>query len=271
MEYFSRNASCKDWDQEMIARQTALVLGMGGLGAPLCITLCRLGVGRIIILDNDRVEASNLNRQILYTREEIGEYKVDAAKRNLERHHCVQTEIVSHNIDALSNWETVVSIVRDDATCVFNTIDHGDYFDFAIASLAKVSNVPLVCGGTDPVYGSLFSVNISKSCRHETCWGCIHHLPNQSLQKQLSPVHITALKTIEFVPADTRDDSKGSLAFAACACAQFMAALMVEYIMPRTSSSVPDKVICPLLSFDVTKFHCDVDPSCIIHKNLTMS
>lgn len=71
MECFSRN------DQHIITGQTAFVFGVGGLGAPLCVTLCRLGIGRLII----HVEASNLNRQILYSKEDVGDLKVDAAKR----------------------------------------------------------------------------------------------------------------------------------------------------------------------------------------------
>jgi sulfur carrier protein ThiS adenylyltransferase len=58
------------------------IAGVGGLGSNVAIALARLGVGKIVIVDHDVVEPSNLNRQQYYVRD-IGQYKVDALKRNL--------------------------------------------------------------------------------------------------------------------------------------------------------------------------------------------
>ena len=57
---------------------------MGGLGCPLSIYLASLGVGKIGIVDNDKVELSNLNRQIIYNVKDIGKYKVDVAKNKIK-------------------------------------------------------------------------------------------------------------------------------------------------------------------------------------------
>ncbi len=59
---------------------TALVLGCGGLGTGVAMGLCRMGVKKLILVDMDKVEPSNLNRQILFTKEYVGMRKVDAAK-----------------------------------------------------------------------------------------------------------------------------------------------------------------------------------------------
>ena len=57
---------------------------MGGLGCPLSIYLASLRVGTIGIVDNDKVELSNLNRQIVYRSDDIGKFKVDIAKKKIK-------------------------------------------------------------------------------------------------------------------------------------------------------------------------------------------
>ena len=70
--------------QQKLKSAKVLVLGMGGLGCPLSIYLASLGVGTIGIVDNDKIELSNLNRQIIYNINDIGKYKVDVAKNKIK-------------------------------------------------------------------------------------------------------------------------------------------------------------------------------------------
>tara|TARA_B100001057_G_C22769416_1_gene918958 strand:- start:613 stop:1356 length:744 start_codon:yes stop_codon:yes gene_type:complete len=70
--------------QQKLKSSKVLVLGMGGLGCPLSIYLASLGIGTIGIVDNDKVELSNLNRQIIYNINDIGKYKVDVAKNKIK-------------------------------------------------------------------------------------------------------------------------------------------------------------------------------------------
>ncbi|MCP5426502.1 MAG: ThiF family adenylyltransferase [Gammaproteobacteria bacterium] len=69
--------------QEKLAGAAVLVVGAGGLGCPVLQYLAAAGVGRLGILDPDRVEASNLHRQILYGDRDLGEPKVLAAARRI--------------------------------------------------------------------------------------------------------------------------------------------------------------------------------------------
>ncbi|MGA3006855.1 MAG: HesA/MoeB/ThiF family protein [Opitutaceae bacterium] len=69
--------------QEKLKRGSVLVIGAGGLGCPALLYLVAAGVGRIVIVDADRVDVSNLQRQILYTSDDAGELKVEAAARRL--------------------------------------------------------------------------------------------------------------------------------------------------------------------------------------------
>ncbi len=70
--------------QKKLKSSKVLVLGMGGLGCPLSMYLASLGIGTIGIVDHDKVELSNLNRQIIYNVNDIGKYKVDVAKNKIK-------------------------------------------------------------------------------------------------------------------------------------------------------------------------------------------
>ena len=70
--------------QKKIFKSKVLVVGAGGLGCPLLIYLANFGVRNIGVIDDDTVEISNLNRQILFNHEDIGKYKVDRVKKKLK-------------------------------------------------------------------------------------------------------------------------------------------------------------------------------------------
>jgi molybdopterin/thiamine biosynthesis adenylyltransferase/rhodanese-related sulfurtransferase len=69
--------------QEKLKRSSILVIGAGGLGCPALLYLAAAGVGRIVIIDDDRVDLSNLQRQVLYTSADAGAPKAEAAARRL--------------------------------------------------------------------------------------------------------------------------------------------------------------------------------------------
>lgn len=71
--------------QELLKNAKVLIVGMGGLGCPTAQYLASSGVGTIGIVDDDIVSLSNLHRQILYSPEDIGAYKVDVAAKRLQQ------------------------------------------------------------------------------------------------------------------------------------------------------------------------------------------
>ena len=67
--------------QKKILSSNVLIVGAGGLGCPIVDYLSRAGVGKIGIVDYDKVDASNIHRQSIYTLKDVGKYKVEVLKK----------------------------------------------------------------------------------------------------------------------------------------------------------------------------------------------
>lgn len=87
-ERYSRMLALRDFseeDMEAIMSTTIAQVGAGGLGSPALRLLAAIGFGRILIVDRDVVELSNIQRQTVYNNEDIGRPKAEAAVDNLQR------------------------------------------------------------------------------------------------------------------------------------------------------------------------------------------
>lgn len=84
MEEFSRLQLLINNKIDDIKSKTVLVIGLGGVGGYAIETLIRSGISNIIIVDGDKVESSNLNRQIIALNSTIGEYKTQAFEKRIK-------------------------------------------------------------------------------------------------------------------------------------------------------------------------------------------
>ena len=98
MGVFDRQMRIQNWDQTKIENSVCLLLGVGGLGSSVAMGLARLGVKKIILLDKDTVDTTNMNRQILYKLTDIGLPKATTARERLIDQHVVSenTEVEAH-------------------------------------------------------------------------------------------------------------------------------------------------------------------------------
>jgi len=96
---------------DALRRSSVGIAGAGGLGSTVAVALARAGVGRLVIADFDRVEASNLNRQQYFV-DQVGRVKVEALKENLLR------------INPFSVYEThEARVTRRNAAAIFKAVD----------------------------------------------------------------------------------------------------------------------------------------------------
>jgi len=109
-----------------------LIIGAGGLGSPVCFYLTAAGVGTLGILESDSLELSNLQRQILYTINDLGKSKTDSAQRHLQKLN-PEVTLILHNLrltpvnaaDLLAPYDLIVNCTDNfptryliNATCV---------------------------------------------------------------------------------------------------------------------------------------------------------
>ncbi len=95
--------------QAKLKAGSVLVVGAGGLSCPALLYLAAAGVGRIVVIDPDRVESSNLQRQVLFTTEDIGRPKAEVAVRRLR---ALNPEIAIEGVVARLDRGNALALVR---------------------------------------------------------------------------------------------------------------------------------------------------------------
>jgi len=96
--------------QEKLVAAKILLIGAGGLGSPLGLYLAAAGVGTLGIVDFDKVDFTNLQRQIIHRTEDVGKLKVESAK---ERINAINPEVVVNVYNTRLSRENVADIVKD--------------------------------------------------------------------------------------------------------------------------------------------------------------
>jgi len=167
-DVFDRQRCIVGFDQGLVEKQRCFVLGTGGIGQDVALTLARLGVGKIVLLDFDTYDASNLTRQCLGAPSDVGSRKVDAAARCLREYHNLRSEIETMHCNVLTEWPRVVEAARN-CDVIFNGVDVGSMFDYCANSLAKELGIPLLQGQS---YGWTFNVEFYSSRPGATCLSC---------------------------------------------------------------------------------------------------
>ena len=147
--------------------QVVLVLGTGGIGSAYAMAVARMGVSRILLVDRDVVDASNLNRQVLFAPRDVGRRKVDAAADALAG-HAARSAVEAHHMDMVTHWGDVVALARR-ATVVCNGCDYGGFFDVAVAALCTALRLPLITGST---YANSFQNEFFTGAPGGPCWAC---------------------------------------------------------------------------------------------------
>ncbi len=152
--------------QEKLLASRCLIVGMGGLGSPVALYLAAAGVGKLILADFDRVELSNLQRQIAHTVDRIDELKSHSARR------------ACHDLNPDIDIETVdYALDEDDLDDVVSRVDivveGSDNFPtrFAVNAACVRNHVPLVSGAAIRTDGQ---VSVFRNDRDDCpCYRCL--------------------------------------------------------------------------------------------------
>lgn len=153
--------------QQKLQEAHVLIIGLGGLGSPAALYLATAGVGQLTLVDDDTVELSNLQRQILHRNQNIGQSKVESAKSNLHAiNHETNIIAIDHRLDesSLTRQVQLADIV----------LDASDNFDtrFAINRACIEQKTPLVSGAAIQFEGQISVFNSRDE--HCPCYACLY-------------------------------------------------------------------------------------------------
>ncbi|MEM0093872.1 MAG: HesA/MoeB/ThiF family protein [Thermofilum sp.] len=164
--------------QKKLKSSTVLVVGVGGLGSPAAMYLAAAGVGRIILVDSEKVELSNLNRQVLHWTPDIGREKVSSAASKLsELNPHVKVVQVFGKLETLERAEQLVA----EADVVVDCLDNWKTRFLLNEACVKLGK-PLVHAAVRGLYGQLMVVKPGESA----CLRCL--LPEDPPEEKTFPV-----------------------------------------------------------------------------------
>ena len=173
LERYSRHLIIPDFNiegQRKLKEAKVLVVGSGGLGSPLLLYLTAAGVGNIGLVDFDVVDETNLQRQVLFSVDDVGTPKVDAAVKRLKALNphvnftVHNTQLTSENaLDIIANYDVVADgtdnfptryLVNDACVILNKTNVYASIFRFE--GQVSVFNYTNSASETGPNYRDLF-------------------------------------------------------------------------------------------------------------------
>jgi molybdopterin/thiamine biosynthesis adenylyltransferase len=164
--------------QEKIKNTAILLIGAGGLGSPCAYYLAAAGIGVLGIADDDTVEMSNLNRQILHSERKIGTPKVISAKETIENFNPqVTVRTYSHRLSNEMRFE-------DEIDGYDLVIDCTDNYEtrYRINELCIKKRKPWIFGAVSELEGQVMTILPGKS----PCYRCLY--PSASMPGQTPAV-----------------------------------------------------------------------------------
>ncbi|OGT38470.1 MAG: hypothetical protein A3F11_05030 [Gammaproteobacteria bacterium RIFCSPHIGHO2_12_FULL_37_14] len=149
IEFFG--AYCKANDnkysyQEKLKNVRLAVLGLGGVGSNILYNLVAMGIHNIVAVDFDKVELSNLNRQIIYNESDIGQLKSEAAKNRISQFLSANIQFINKK---MTNSEDIADVIAGQDIAI-SAIDHPREKIMDWVNMACVKhNIPFLCGSLD--------------------------------------------------------------------------------------------------------------------------
>ena len=174
-------------EQEILVRSHVVVIGLGGLGGGVCEMLARTGVGTLTLVDGDRFDITNLNRQILSREDNIGVLKAQVARQRIEEiNSSIQVNAFSEFVD-----ETNLHGIIQGADLVVDCLDTIDT-RFLVQEIAQKASIPLVSGAIAGVCGQV-TVIFPKDLGYELIYGKKTEATSRGIETQTGNISYCAL------------------------------------------------------------------------------
>ncbi|MGD8569174.1 MAG: molybdopterin-synthase adenylyltransferase MoeB [Gammaproteobacteria bacterium] len=136
--------------QQRLLDSRVLIIGMGGLGSPVAMYLAAAGVGQLVISDDDQVDLSNLQRQIIHSTADVGSAKTHSAKQTLQ---ALNPDVHVETVDRRLSPQELAQYAGD----VDVVVDASDNFDtrFLVNEACVATRKPLVSGAAIRLEGQV--------------------------------------------------------------------------------------------------------------------
>jgi adenylyltransferase/sulfurtransferase len=153
--------------QERLKAAHALIIGMGGLGSPAAMYLAAAGVGKLTLVDDDVVELSNLQRQLVHKTSKLGQAKVESARQTLDE---LNPLVSIHTLNGRLQGQALQEQIRS-ADVVLDCTDNFDS-RFAINAACFAEKTPLVSGAAIGMQGQLSVFDARRD--DSPCYRCLY-------------------------------------------------------------------------------------------------
>jgi len=152
--------------QEKLNNAHVVIVGLGGLGSPVAMYLATAGIGKLTLVDDDQVEQSNLQRQIIHTESSIGKNKVISAKEAIK---ALNSDCSVNTIDKRLNENEFEQLLSDANVLV----DCCDNFEtrFLLNRVCFKTKMPLVSGSAIRWEGQLTTFTMKDNT---PCYQCLY-------------------------------------------------------------------------------------------------
>jgi len=154
--------------QIKIREASCFIVGAGGLGAPAAMYLAAAGIGKLGIIDDDAVELSNLQRQVIHHTSDVGVHKAESAKASVNA--------MNPDVEVITYHDRLMADNARDLVAGYDyIIDGTDNFasKFLINDLAVLTGKPLIHGGILRFSGQVMAIKPGESA----CYRCVFDSP----------------------------------------------------------------------------------------------
>ena len=150
----SQNLEIEYHDEKILSDKKILIVGAGGLGCELLKLLVINGFKQISIIDMDKIERSNLNRQFLFDHSSIGKYKSEIAIEKIKEYRQDSTLKINSYIGNIKDENKFGEKFYSNFDLILNALDNNDA-RYYINNICIKLNIPLINSGSEGIYGMI--------------------------------------------------------------------------------------------------------------------